>query len=333
VLFAAAGICPSFAAPAAPSAEAAVSNEVPVSCDRQAASDAQARQGPGAAACESQAETDDRAYLLETASPGDTMMRQGPAMAIGRLNPDFVGRLAGAIREARDSGLPSAGIFSAYRPPGFGVGGFADKFRSLHSYGLAVDMSGIGDPGSKEARLWHDIAARHGVFCPYSVDSKTEWNHCQATPVKSVSADNPLRKTITAQGPVALAKMFEVGSSIIDNVRAAISAAVAAADRPDASETVKPRAVRTAQASASARVDRKREQEARNGRDGSRRLRTADTTHLAKSHAKRAIEPRVHEARKSARVSQGRRQREARLPALRNDRGHARIVARAAEPS
>src|SRR5207302_1356137 len=127
----------------------------------------------------SSADLDDRSYLVETASPGATMVRQGPALAIARLNPEFATRLAAAIREARDAGLPSAGIFSAYRPPVFGIGGFADKFNSLHSYGLAVDMSGIGEPGSKDARLWHEIAARHGVFCPYGADNRKEWNHCQ----------------------------------------------------------------------------------------------------------------------------------------------------------
>src|SRR5829696_7142454 len=35
-----------------------------------------------------------RAYLIETARPGDTMTRQGPELAIGRLHPEFVIRLA-----------------------------------------------------------------------------------------------------------------------------------------------------------------------------------------------------------------------------------------------
>src|SRR5262245_15395291 len=73
-----------------------------------------------------------RAYLIETATPGYTMTRQGPERAIGRLHPEFVRRLAAAITEARGAGLPFAGIFSAYRPPVFGVGGFVDKFHSLH---------------------------------------------------------------------------------------------------------------------------------------------------------------------------------------------------------
>src|SRR6266699_947557 len=117
---------------------------------------------------------DDRDYLIETATPGGTMARQGPELALGRLHPEFAQRLAGAIREARQAGLASAGIFSAYRPAAFGVGGFSDKFNSLHTYGLAVDMSGIGGPGSAEARLWYEIAVKHGVVCPYGLESRTE---------------------------------------------------------------------------------------------------------------------------------------------------------------
>src|SRR5215813_10524999 len=65
-----------------------------------------------------------RAYLVETASPGYTMTLQGPELAIGRLHPEFAIRLEHAIREARSVGLPFVGVFSAYRPPAFGVGGF-----------------------------------------------------------------------------------------------------------------------------------------------------------------------------------------------------------------
>jgi hypothetical protein len=158
-----------------------------------------------------------RAYLAETASPGYTMMLQGPELAIERLHPEFAVRLANAIREARDSGLSSAGIFSAYRPPAFGVGGFADKFNSLHSYGLAVDLTGIGGPGSPEAQHWHETASRNGVVCPYGPNNRTEWNHCQPTGLKIVGAHNPLRDTITADGPLSLEDMFEVGDAIIEN--------------------------------------------------------------------------------------------------------------------
>src|SRR6266478_4165621 len=33
-----------------------------------------------------------RAYLIATATPGYTMMRQGPERAIGRLHPEFINR-------------------------------------------------------------------------------------------------------------------------------------------------------------------------------------------------------------------------------------------------
>lgn len=166
--------------------------------------------------------TQARAYLVETATPGYTMTRQGPELAIERLHPEFAVRLANAIRDARESGLRLAGVFSAYRPPAFGVGGFSDKFNSLHSYGLAVDLAGIGEPGSAEAERWHEIAARRGVICPYGPDNRAEWNHCQPTSLKMVVAESPLRETITADGPVSLATMFERGDSVIASSAAAV---------------------------------------------------------------------------------------------------------------
>jgi len=156
-----------------------------------------------------------RAYLVGTAHPGDTMTRQGPELAIERLHPEFVVRLSNAIREARNVGLPFAGIFSAYRPPAFGVGGFSDKFYSLHTYGLAVDMDGIGGPGSREAQLWHAIAAKHGIICPYGFYNRAEWNHCQPTGLMMVTPNNPLRETVTADGPRSLEDMFEAGYVVI----------------------------------------------------------------------------------------------------------------------
>src|SRR5260370_11686301 len=96
------------------------------------------------------------------------MTRQGPERAIGRLHPEFVRRLAAVIAEARGAGLPFAGIFSAYRPPAFGIGGFADKFHSLHTYGLAVDVTGIGAPRTASALLCHEIAPRYSAICPHS---------------------------------------------------------------------------------------------------------------------------------------------------------------------
>jgi hypothetical protein len=160
----------------------------------------------------------DQAYLIKTSTPGGTMVRQGSDVAIGRLHPEFVMRLAAAIREARSSGLSDVGIFSAYRPPAYGVGGFKNKFNSLHAYGLAVDMHGIGAPGSAQARLWTRIAAEHGVACPYGVNNPAEWNHCQPTRIKMVRSDSPLVKTIAAQGPINPLNMFEAGKELIESV-------------------------------------------------------------------------------------------------------------------
>jgi hypothetical protein len=162
-----------------------------------------------------------RAYLIETASPGYTMTLQGAELAIGRLHPEFAVRLERAIREARSTGLPFASVFSAYRPPAFGVGGFSDKFNSLHTYGLAVDMRGIGRPGSPEAQLWHRIAAKNGVVCPYGPRDRAEWNHCQPTSVKIILAQNPLRETVTSAGPLDVESMFEAGNPLIEDVASA----------------------------------------------------------------------------------------------------------------
>jgi hypothetical protein len=173
-----------------------------------------------------------RAYLVETASPGYTMTLQGPELAIGRLHPEFAIRLEHAIREARSVGLPFVGVFSAYRPPAFGVGGFSDKFNSLHTYGLAVDMRGIGSPGSPEAQLWHWIAAQNGVVCPYGPRDRAEWNHCQPTNVKIILAQNPLRETVTSAGPVDLESMFEAGNPMIEDMASAAESVSRAAPTP-----------------------------------------------------------------------------------------------------
>jgi hypothetical protein len=277
----------------------------------------------------SRAAEDDGSYLVETAGVSATLTRQGPATAIARLNPTFVARLAGAIREARQSGLPSAGIFSAYRPPAFGVGRFLDRFNSLHAYGLAVDITGIGGPGSDQAKLWHDIAGRHGIFCPYGPDSRTEWNHCQATPIRMVCPDNPLRNTINAEGPIDLAEMFKVGNAVIDNPPATTCVTVAAS-RPEDSDPSGPHmgshvelhAARAASAAASERLDHKHMHEARSvAADAFARARhnekarmlmmaAADLRLGEKTHAKAraVVKPAVaklREPRKAARAPEG----------------------------
>jgi hypothetical protein len=154
------------------------------------------------------------AYLVRTATPGYTMARQGPEVAIGRLHPHFQVLLAAAVRIARANGLPRAGVFSAYRPPAFGVGGFGDKFNSLHSYGLAADMAGIGAPGTAKARQWYRIVQSVGLYLPYGPDNGREWNHVQLVPTKIAASS--LRRTITASGPKDLRAMWTASGVTAD---------------------------------------------------------------------------------------------------------------------
>jgi hypothetical protein len=147
-----------------------------------------------------------KAYLVKTATPGGTMVRQGVSVAIDRLHPGFAVKLAEAVKRARDEGLTEAGVFSAYRPPAFGIGGFADKFDSLHSYGLATDITGIGGPGSASAHRWHQIVMDVGLYLPYGPDHRVEFNHTQFIPMKV--APRELRETITADGPIDLRQMW-----------------------------------------------------------------------------------------------------------------------------
>jgi hypothetical protein len=312
-LIATAVVCVSFAAHAAPLGTPARSEEPRVACDAQASEPAiEEQQGARALPC---ATADDRAYLVATAAPGDTMMRQGADVAIARLNPEFVTRLASAIREARQDGLPSAGIYSAYRPPGFGVGGFADKFNSLHAYGLAVDMTGIGEPGSTDAKRWHGIAAKHGVICPYGPDNRKEWNHCQATQVKKVSSDNPLRETITAQGPRLLDDMFKVGNSVIDELATAISIALGVTKAEQAAAS-RPAPVREAAERTSTRSRRGQlQQAARAGRRVATKavmVAGLDARHAEKSHRKASGDAKPHGPRKLQAASADSRQGSAR---------------------
>src|SRR5207237_4302171 len=126
------------------------------------------------------------------------------------------------------------------------VGGCSNKFNSLHTYGLAVDMRGIGEPGSAEAELWHRIAAKNGVVCPYGPRDRAEWNHCQPTSVKMILAQNPLRETVSAAGPFDLESMFEAGNAVIASMASAAESLYRAAPTPvraleaNASDLVRP---------------------------------------------------------------------------------------------
>jgi len=147
-----------------------------------------------------------KTYLISTATPGYTMRRQGVPVAIERLHPAFVVKLAEGIKQAREAGLEHASVYSAYRPPAFRIGGFRDKFRSLHSYGLAVDVTGIGRARSKSARLWQSIVRTVGLYLPYGANNRAEFNHTQLVPTKVAS--NDMRQTITAREPKDLRQMW-----------------------------------------------------------------------------------------------------------------------------
>jgi hypothetical protein len=44
-----------------------------------------------------------------------------------------------------------------------------------------------------------------------------EWNHCQPTRIKIILPENPLRQTVTADGPVDLQAMFAAGNEAIES--------------------------------------------------------------------------------------------------------------------
>jgi hypothetical protein len=148
------------------------------------------------------------------------MTMMGKDKSIECFNPNFAVNLAAAVKDARDHGMAYVGVLSGCRPPGLGIGGFRDKFNSLHAYGLAADMHGIGSPGSRQTKEWHAIAARHGVACVYGPYNSAEWNHCQGTKVKV--APTALRKTITAKGPKDLNMMWATAKSIVLAVAAPV---------------------------------------------------------------------------------------------------------------
>ena len=93
-------------------------------------------------------------------------------------------------------------------------------------------MRGIGNPGSSEAQLWHQIAAKNGVVCPYGPRDHAEWNHCQPTSVKIISAQNPLRETVSSAGPFDLESMFEAGNPMIEDMASAADSLSRAAPTP-----------------------------------------------------------------------------------------------------
>jgi hypothetical protein len=129
---------------------------------------------------ENSAVRDSRDYIMDTARIGDTMRQQGVREAIDRLHPEFALQLAGAIQDARSRGM-DVGVFSAYRAPEMRANpGYAQV--SAHGMGVAVDMYGVGRPGSALSNEWYAIARDWGLHNPYGPSNGKEWNHYQLLP-------------------------------------------------------------------------------------------------------------------------------------------------------
>jgi hypothetical protein len=168
----------------------------------------------------------------------------GVSAAIELLHPTLIVKLAEAVKLAREVGMPNAGVMSGYRPPGLGVGGFSNKFMSMHSYGLAVDVTGIGDPRSKTAHQWQTIVEAVGLYLPYGPDNRVEFNHTQLLPEKVAPRNLPA--TITADGPKDAHQMW-LASGIDPHL---IDVTSDQAVRLAASEPDEERIIRRAQAAA-----------------------------------------------------------------------------------
>jgi hypothetical protein len=123
---------------------------------------------------------DSRDFLVDTARAGSTISQQGIREAIDRLHPDFAIMLAQAIQDARDRGM-NVGVFSAYRAPDMGANPNYARV-SAHGAGVAVDVYGIGRPGSREAQEFYQIARDNGLYNPYGPNNAKEWNHYQLVP-------------------------------------------------------------------------------------------------------------------------------------------------------
>jgi hypothetical protein len=146
-------------------------------------------------------------------------------------------------------------------------------------------MRGIGTPGSAEAELWHHIAAKNGVVCPYGPRDRAEWNHCQPTSVKMIVAENPLRETVTSAGPYDLDSMFEAGNALIEDMASAADSLWRAAPTP----------VRALEASAKSIEVTARVARARHGRSEARAWRSrAPPTNPSTTQRRRALLPNRH---------------------------------------
>ena len=117
----------------------------------------------------------DLAYLTSLSEhpnrPGD----------VSNMNPDFAARLAAALKQARDAGLP-VGLMSGYRDDSTTGSAYDAGGNSSHGYGLASDISGLDGPNGKITNAWAQIAEANGLHNPYGVGNKAEFNHWQLPP-------------------------------------------------------------------------------------------------------------------------------------------------------
>lgn len=117
---------------------------------------------------------DDYAYLSGLSS------HPGRAGDTSNFNPAFAAKLATAIRNARASGL-NVGVESGFREPGQTGSAYDAGGNSSHSYGLAADISGLDGANGSKTQAWAKFASDAGLFNPYGVGNRAEFNHYQFT--------------------------------------------------------------------------------------------------------------------------------------------------------
>lgn len=147
--------------------------------------------------------------VFKTALEAGTIGQVGLEQSVAALHPTFVLMAAQAIKTARANGV-TVGLFSGYRPAGYGVGGFANKFESCHTYGVAGDFYGVG----KNFKVWEAAATSAGLHRPHA--AYRERNHWQAVPDKFCTG---LRSTVTASGPKDLRQMWKAADPMIERGR------------------------------------------------------------------------------------------------------------------
>jgi len=144
-----------------------------------------------------------QAYLIDTATPATRWFGRR-AGRDRRLHPDL---LVNWRPRCSSRGRPGWRMPGFFRPIGRPPSGSAlrDKFNSLHSYGLAADMTGIGAPGSRLPSSGKTSCGGRALSA-LRADNRAEFNHTQLVPTKGWPEF--LRHTITASEPQGPAPMW-----------------------------------------------------------------------------------------------------------------------------